>query len=229
MSDLPTPTASRLRTPSWRDGRLIVGVLLVLTSTALGAFVIAGLDDRVPMYAARHQLVPGQALGADDLVRVDVQLGDAAAGYLAASAPVPADAHVLRELRPGELVPVTAVGGAAAAQTQPVVLQVDATSASALVAGSVVDVYVNKPAEGEAANAGGAPGSTRYAGPEQVLQSVTVAGVATEDGMLAVGSGTRPVQVMIPRDRVRQVIGDVDQGARITLVPTPGSVRKAAS
>ena len=35
MSDLPTPTASRLRSPSWRDSRLLVGVLLVLVSTVL--------------------------------------------------------------------------------------------------------------------------------------------------------------------------------------------------
>ncbi len=55
MTDLPTPVASRLRAPSWRDSRLLVGVLLVVLSVVLGAVVVARADDRVPVYAAaRH-------------------------------------------------------------------------------------------------------------------------------------------------------------------------------
>ena len=79
MTDLPTPTASRLRRPSWRDSRLVVGVLLVLVSTVLGALVVARADDRVPVWAARGQVAPGQQLTESDLVRVDVLLGDGAA------------------------------------------------------------------------------------------------------------------------------------------------------
>ena len=80
MSDLPTPTASRLRSPSWRDTRLLVGVLLVLVSTVLGSVVVARADDRVPVYAAKGQVAPGQRLTESDVVRVDVLLGDGAAG-----------------------------------------------------------------------------------------------------------------------------------------------------
>lgn len=224
MTDLPSPTASRLRKPSWRDSRLIVGLLLVLVSVVGGALVVQAVDDREPVYAAARQLVPGQALGEGDLVRVDAQLGDAAEQYLSASSAPPGDSYVLRELRPGELVPRSAVGGPDVAQSQPVVLQVDATSASALVAGAVVDVYVNAPVEEE-----GTAGEARLAGPQLTLESVAVSSVAADDGMLAAGSGTRAVQVMVPRDKVRQIIDNVDLGAKITLVPTPGSIRKAGS
>ena len=82
MSDLPTPTASRVRAPSWRDSRLLVGLLLVLVSTVLGSVVVARADDRVPVYAARGDVAPGQRLTEADVVRVDVLLGDGAAGYL---------------------------------------------------------------------------------------------------------------------------------------------------
>lgn len=225
MTDLPTPTATRLRKPSWRDSRLIAGLLLVLASVVGGALVVRAVDDRVPVYAAKRQLVPGQALAADDLVRVDAQLGDADEHYLSASSAPPGDSYVLRELRPGELVPRSALGAPNVAQTQPVVLQVDATSASVLVAGAVVDVYVNAPVEGEE----GTPGETRFAGPQLTLESVAVSNVAPDDGMLAAGSGTRAVQVMVPRDKVRQLIDDVDLGAKITLVPAPGSIAKAGS
>ena len=56
MSDLPTPTASRVRAPSWRDSRLLVGLLLVLLSTVLGSVVVARADDRVPVYAAKGEV-----------------------------------------------------------------------------------------------------------------------------------------------------------------------------
>ena len=49
MSDLPVPTAARLKRPGWRDARLVVGVVLVLASVVLGSWVVARLDDRVPM------------------------------------------------------------------------------------------------------------------------------------------------------------------------------------
>jgi hypothetical protein len=224
MSDLPTPTASRLRAPSWRDSRLLVGVLLVLVSTVAGAVVIARADDRVPVYAAAGRVAPGERLTADDVTVVRAQLGDGAAPYLPADRPLPADAYALREMRRGELIPTASVGGAAQVGVQQVSLLVDATSAGALSAGSVVDVYVNRPAEGSSG-----VGAVRYAGPERVLERVSVVRVAGDDAVLGGATATRAVQVMVPTAAVRDLVGDVDLGARITLVPVPGGVAGPAS
>lgn len=218
MSDLPAPAASRLRAPSWRDTRLLVGVLLVLVSTALGSVVVARADDRVPVWAARGQVSPGQRLAPDDVVRVDVLLGDGAAPYLPADRPIGDDTWALRDLHPGELIPVGGVGGPGAVTVQQVALLVDATSASALTAGSVVDVYVNRPEETATV------GLPRYAGPERVLERVSVVRVAAQDGVLAGSAQSRAVHVMVPKEDVQAVVADVDLGARITLVPVPGGV-----
>lgn len=223
MSDLPTPTASRLRTPSWRDSRLLVGLLLVLVSTVLGSVVVARADDRVPVYAARGDVAPGQRLTEADVMRVDVLLGDGAAGYLPADRPLPADTWSLRPLRPGELIPLTGVGAAATVDVQQVALLVDATSAAAISSGSVVDVYVNRPKEGTTV------GLPTYTGPERALEAVSVVRVAGEDGVLGGSAQTRAVHVMVPRASVRDVVADVDLGARITLVPVPGGLSAAAS
>lgn len=223
MSDLPTPTASRVRAPSWRDSRLLIGLLLVLVSTVLGSVVVARADDRVPVYAAKGELAPGQRLTEADVVRVDVLLGDGAAGYLPADRPLSGDTWSLRALRPGELIPVTGVGSAAAVEVQQVALLVDATSAAAIAAGSVVDVYVNRPEEGATV------GLPTFAGPERVLEAVSVVRVAGEDSVLGASADTRAVHVMVPRGSVRDIVADVDLGARITLVPVPGGVAAAAS
>ncbi len=223
MTDLPTPTASRVRAPSWRDSRLLVGVLLVLVSTVAGSVVVARADDRVPVYAAKGDLAPGQRLTEADVVRVDVLLGDGSARYLPADRAIPGDTWSLRSLRPGELIPASGVGSAADVGVQQVALLVDATSAAALGSGSVVDVYVNRPKEGTTV------GLPTYTGPERVLEAVSVVRVAGEDTVLGASAETRAVHVMVPRESVPEVVADVDLGARITLVPVPGGVSAAAS
>ncbi len=225
MTDLHIPTAQRLRKPSWRDSRLLIGLLLVLASTAIGAYVVSRADDRVPMYAAKTGLMAGQPLTAEDVVRVDVQLGDAGTDYVSAQGEIPAQFFVLREVRAGELIPQSAIGPQDEATAQPVTLRVDATSASTLQEGSVVDVYVNRPA----APVKGSVGAADFAGPNLALEGITVVGLSTQDNALGGGRDTKPVQVMVPKDKVKELIGDVDLGAKITLVAVPGAVAPKAS
>jgi hypothetical protein len=221
VPDLPTPSASRLQRPSWKDARLAVGLVLVLAATALGSVVVAKADDRVPMYAARGPLVPGQRLTEDDLTRVDVQLARDEARYLSVTQGLPADAYVLREVRAGELVPRSALGGREQVDVQPLMLMVDANSADPLRVGSVVDVYVNPRATDR--------GSTRqdFAGPELALQAVSVSRLPQTGSRLGSSTAERAVQVMAPRDKIRDIIAKVDLGAKVTLVPVAGSALRA--
>lgn len=219
MSDLPVPKASRLQKPAWRDSRLVVGLLLVLASVVLGSFVVAHADDRVAMFAAAGPLVPGHKLTEGDLTRVDVQLGAQAARYLSAEQGLAPDRYVLREVRAGELVPASSVGSHGDIEVQPLTLLVDAGSVASLEVGSQVDVYVNPADPDEAA------GGKHFTGPELALQAVSVSGLPRASGGLGGGSlsGDRPVQVMAPTDRIKDIIGKVDLGARVTVVPVAGS------
>lgn len=222
MPEIVTPQAQRLRRPSWRDSRLLLGLALVLASTALGGWVVARADRTVPMYAAERPIVPGQALTAGDVRRVDVRLGDGAAAYLSASGPLPGDAHALRPLAPGELIPLGAVGGRETVRSQVLAVQADATGASMLTKGSIVDVYVNRPT-------GSAAGKATFAGPERRLQAATVAGLAENASVLGGAGGQRTVQLVVPVDAVQGLVADIDLGAKITLVPAPGSLRAGSS
>lgn len=219
MTDLPLPRAARLRHPGWRDARLLVGVSLVLSSVALGGWVVARLDDRTAVYAARAPLVPGQRLTDDDLRRVDVQLGAELPRYLSAATGLAPDRFVLRAVPAGELVPAAAVGGRGQVGVQPVVLTVAAGSAAPLRVGSVVDVYVNRVEGG-----GGASPAGRFVGPELTLEAVAVSSLPRGSGGLGGGSGgDRAVQVMAPTPRIKELIAAVDLGARVTVVPVAGS------
>lgn len=217
----PRPTVTRLQRPSWRDSRLLVGLLLVLAATALGAKAVASADDRVPVFAAASALKPGDRLTSDNLVRIDVKLGDGAAEYLTATGAVPPEHFVLREIRRGELVPASAVGGRDRVTVQPVTIRVEATSVTSLVAGSVVDVWVSKRD----------PAATqeRYQPATLALRAVSVAWIPTDQGSFGVSASTKAVQVLVGSADVPVLITAVDDQSRITLVPVPGSARAAAS
>ncbi|HRC40335.1 hypothetical protein [Nostocoides sp.] len=220
MTTLPLPAAARLRRPSWRDTRLLSGIALVLLATALGAYGLRAADSRVPVYAAREVLVPGQRLTLDALVQVDVQLSGAKEAYLAVAGGLPSDGYVLREVRAGELIPRASVGPGELVEVSPLTIVVDQASAGALVVGSVVDVYANTPATQGTRDT--------WEGPQRVLERVQVARLTSGSGFGA-ASGRSAVQALIPRDRVASVIALVDSGAKFTLVPVPGSALRELS
>ncbi len=220
MAELPKPTAARLRKPSWRDTRLIVGVVLVLLSMTVGAKAVAAADDTVPMYAAAVSLVPGQPVTQGDVKRVDVQLGADTTRYVAADHDIAPQTFALRDVRPGELLPKSAVGMRDAMDLKPVSVPVDGGSAAQLTAGSVVDVWVNGKDPSSAAE--------KYGKPAKTLESAAVARTPdTSAGGLGAASGLTTVQIMVPEARVQALIAAIDQGAKITLVPVPGSPTKA--
>jgi len=222
MTELPKPTAARLRTPSWGDTRLVAGVVLVLLSMVIVAKVVAAAGDTVPMYAAAASLVPGQPVTQSDVRRVDVQLGGNRGSYVAADHDVAPGTFVLREVRPGELVPRSALGPKAEVNLKPVSVPVDTAGATPLDAGSIVDVWVN-PRD---------PSSTarRYGSPDKALKAATVARKPGPGGSgLGAISGTTAVQIMVPEASVQALIAAIDQDAKITLVPVPGSPAKAGA
>ena len=210
--------ARRLRRPSWRDGRLIVGLLLILASVALGARIMAFADHTVPVYAAASPLVPGERLMPERLTRVNVALGDVARTYLAASDPLPEGAVVVREVRAGELLPAAALATAQDAARTPVMVSVSPDSARVLVTGSVVDVWVNDKAPGA--------GTPTYGTPRRLVTGAPVGLVpAADEGRLS-GAPTSGVQVLVPNGDVERLIAAMDQGAKITLVPATGSPQR---
>jgi len=189
-------------------------VVLVLLGTVLGARLVAGADDTTPMYATATAIRPGDHLTADNLRRVDVQLGDESARYLTAVSAVPEDTYALRDIPEGELVPASAVGSRSAVSVQPVTVEVDASSARGLPANASVDVWVS-PRDTQSTQ-------ERYLDATLALQRVSVSPVTQDSGRFGAASSTMAVQLRVPRDKVAEVIAAVDKQSRFTLVPVPG-------
>ena len=210
MSDLPSPRASRLRAPSWLDRRLVLGLLLVLTSVVVGARVLSGADTSVPVYAATRDLAAGTALVDGDLRVARVRLFGSGDRYVSADGPKPAGYVLLRPVGADELLPRLAVTGeAAATPVRLVTLPVRRHHLPpGLGHGDLVDVYLS-------------PGTKAApATPALVLARVTVDSVSDRGGSRLAAGDETGVVLRVPLSSVAAVVAAGQSGA-IDLVRVP--------
>lgn len=217
--ELPAPQAARLRRPSWRDARLLIGLLLVLGSVLLGARVVAAADDTVPVWAADDVLAPGSSL--DGKVHpVQVQLADVGGSYFDATQPLPAGLVVQRAVGRGELVPRTATVPAAAWDRRPVTIPLDGPAPAGVVRGAQVDLWMSPRDR--------AAGADAYGPARLMVTAADVSEVSAEGGPLSAGRAAT-VQVMLRADRLAPVLDALANEARLAVVPVPGTAPAGSS
>ena len=203
-----SPRAARLSAPTWLDGRLLLGVLLVLTSVVVGSRVLAAADRSTGVWVTTRDLAAGSQLGEDDLAPARVRLMGTAGRYLSGEKPV---GYVLRRsLGEGELLPGAALGRPGEElDYRAVTVPVPAGHLGPdLTAGQQVDVYVT-PGRGERADGGEGP-------PRLVLRAVPVLH-RTEEGAV---DGDEAVVLQVRPADVLPLLAAVDLG-RIDLVRVP--------
>lgn len=231
MSDTPSsPQASRLSSPGWFDGRLLLGVLLVLVSVVVGARVLSSADRSSLVYAAATDLTAGSVVGETDLTPVRVRLFENAAAYIGVAGDRSPTGLVLRRaVGSGELLPLDAlVVPGEDVDFRLVTVPVDVGHAPpSLAANAQVDVWVtpDRRRQDEAAAAGGGPagpattGALELRGAQLVLQGVTVLDVRS-DGAGFSGSTAVPVVLQVRPSEVSALVSAMSLG-RIDLVRVP--------
>lgn len=210
-----SPPATRLARPRWRDARLLLGVLLVLTAVVVGARVVAAADDTEPVWVATRALAAGSTLTADDVTTRSVRLDAAASAYLGVGGAAPAGYVLTRPVGAGELIPAAAVVAPdRAVATRLVTVPAERFHYPAdLTRGGLVDVYVTPAATGAGADAG-------WPEPTLVLESAVVAGVERESGRLGpTGSGVGVALSVAPGD-VADLVAAIQAGT-VDLVRVP--------
>jgi Flp pilus assembly protein CpaB len=210
------PIAARLTRPSWRDPRLLIGLVLLLSSAAIGARVIASADHTHPVYAARAALPSGTVLSADDLEVVHLKLTGTAAGYLDARQPIPRGQVVIRTVGAGEIVPTGAIAPADRLVSRPVDIPFDGPVPTGLTVGGRVDVWAS--AKQRDAEGGG------YAQPQRIAEQVEVFDVSRPESGLAADRAAS-VEVLLPAESLPSVLDAMANDARVVVLPVPGTAR----
>lgn len=233
MSDSPTsPRASRLASPGWLDGRLVLGVLLVLVSVVVGARVLSAADRSTLVYAVNKDLTAGSVLGADDLRPVRVRLFDNAGQYVAVDGATPNGYVVRRGIGAGELLPREALSVPERdVDFREVTVPVEVGHLPPGLSGRAqVDIWVTPEARDSAGRAGAGPGAAgegaaptgndlELRGAQLVLQGVTVLNVDADGGSFS-GSTSIPVVLQVRPTEVAALVSAMSLG-RIDIVRVP--------
>lgn len=127
--------------PRWRQPRFLAGLGIVAASVLLGVALISGGENEVTVWAADHDVAPGTALTAEDLVAVPVQVAHHEIYVTDPSEVI--GRRVNRQLRANELLPLSAIETGVVARRQ-VTMPVEPIHApTQLRHGDRVDVYVS--------------------------------------------------------------------------------------
>ena len=206
-------TAARLKRPSWKDPRLLVGVLLVLASMAGVIFLVGSADRTTEVYAAREGIAVGERLTQENVVAAKVRLGDTEQHYITVEAGLPQDVVATQRIGKDQLVPRASLGAVDQLNRKPVALNVEQTLPSQAVAGARVDVWVAQP---DAKNG--------FSEPKLILPGAEIAEVA--NGSTALGSSKTTVLMVLVEDKqMPALLGAQANEAKISVVWNPGGAR----
>ncbi|UKA65467.1 hypothetical protein LFT44_13170 [Arthrobacter sp. FW306-05-C] len=206
-------TAPRLKRPSWKDPRLLVGILLVLASIAGVIFLVGSADRTTEVYAAREGIAVGERLTPENVVRAKVRLGDTEQHYITVEAGLPQDVVAMQRIGKDQLVPRASLGAVDQLNRKPVALNVEQTLPSQAVAGARVDVWVAQP---DAKNG--------FTEPKLILPGAEIAEVA--NGSTALGSAKTTVLMVLVEDKqMPALLGAQANEAKISVVWNPGGAR----
>lgn len=201
--------APRLGRPSWRDPRLLIGLLVVLLSAGGVLWLVSAQDRTTAVWAADRPLSTGQTLSAEELRTVHVRLDDAADHYLSAQADPPARAQLTRMVGEGELIPKTALETADGTGRQAITVEAAHDLASAVQPGRLVDVW---------AATGLSP-----AGDETEIAVLAQGAEVTDirESPSSFGSvGVQTVELLIDPEEVSELLSALGSGGAITVLPT---------
>lgn len=202
--DRPATVARRLGRGNWRNGRLALGVLLVLAAVLGGAAILRQADRTIPVLAAARDLPSGVTLRVGDLRPVQVRL--------------PAE-QLARYARPGNEV----LGGRLAGSLPEDALVPLALLAQGPPAANLVEYPI--PVEVTAMPGGLRPGdrvAVVVAGGEPdgrglvLLPSVEVLRLLRGGGGFDGADSVLAVEVRMPKDRLALVAGAIASG-RVSL------------
>lgn len=209
----PSAAAARLKRPSWKDPRLLMGVLLVLVSVAGVVFLVNSADRTTEVYAAREGIAVGEALTPENVVRARVRLGDTEQHYIPVASGLPEDLVAVQRVGKDQLVPRASLGRVDELDRKPVALTITETLPSQAVAGSRVDVWVAQP---DAKNG--------FSEPKLLLPGAEIAEV--NDGSTALGSTkTTVLMVLVEDSQMPALLGAQANEAKISVVWNPGGSR----
>jgi len=201
MSSRSDSVAGRMRRPSWRDPRLLVGLALIAVAVVAVAMIVQRADTTEPFYAAARDLAPGTVLSERDLVVAKVRVSG---GEYVRSADAVVGKVLDRTVGEGELVPASALVAPDAFDSRSIAVVSAMPLADGVGVGSRVDVWVTVQTD---------------SGPQSRLVGADLAVTDVREAKSALGSsGGQTVYIAVPTSEVAAVLNAVSSGGDVAIV-----------
>ncbi|NJC22928.1 hypothetical protein BJ994_002004 [Arthrobacter pigmenti] len=204
-------TPVRLRKPSWKDPRLLIGLLLVCVSIAGVIALVESVDSTTDVYAARDDLAVGAELTVEDFDVVPVRLGDVQGSYRLVSEGIPDNAVAQRLIRAGELLPASGIAAADEHDRKPVGLTIEDPLPAGTTTGDRVDVWVSPRGEGD-----------DYGEPKLLLEGAEIFDYTEDDSALAASQSVR-IFVLVDDKTLPALLDALSNESRIAVVVNAGA------
>ena len=201
--------SARLRRPSWKDPKLLVGITLILLSVIAVVGIVRLNDHTEPFYTAKRDIAVGEELSEEDFQVTRMQLGEAGGKYWSPSQELADSAVATAPIAAGELVARTAVGQTDQLNRKPVTVSVPAETAVGLQNGRPVDLWV----------AAKSPQGTGYEDPQLKVSAAEVSRITREQNALG-AADEAAVQLLVLEEELPELIKAVSSDARITVIPS---------
>ncbi|GAA1278403.1 SAF domain-containing protein [Arthrobacter pascens] len=214
MSSSAVASGARLKKPSWKDPRLLVGVLLILASVVGVISLLGSADKTTEVFVAREAIAVGEKLSPDNVSRVKVRLGEVESHYITAESGMPDGLVAVQRIGKDQLLPRESLGAVDVLDRKPVAVTVQEALPEQAVAGTRVDVWVSMP---DARNG--------FAQPKLLLPGAEIAQVSP--GSTALGSSKSTVlMVLVGDEHMPSLLGAQANDAKISVVWNPGGAPK---
>jgi hypothetical protein len=211
--DAGTTGAGRLKPPSWKDPRLLVGVLLVLASVVGVISLVGGADQTTEVYAAKDPIAVGEKLTTDNVVRAKVRLGDTEEHYVTVEAGLPEGLVAVQRIGKSQLVPKESLATVDSLDRKPVAVTIGEPLPPQAVAGTRVDVWVALP---DARNG--------FSEPKLLLPGAEIAQLTAASSTLG-SSRSTVLMVLVADSQMPALLGAQANQAKISVVWNPGGGR----
>ncbi len=203
-------SATRLRRPTVKDPRLVVGILLVALSVWLGVWAVDNAKDLSVAYVAAQPIVAGQAVTQEHLRPVEVNL--AAQGSQYVSVPLDADHNYIATttIGEGQFVPTGSLVRDQAYATRVIAISTSTVLPRNVTVGATVELW----AAPKAAASGDDPA------PTLVATDLVVAQLPATDQGFSASSG-QTVHVVVSAEQVSDVVAASMGDMTLSLLSYP--------
>ena len=201
---------ARLRRSRLTDPRLIIGILLVCASVALGAVVVGKATSKTSYLMLTQTVEQGKVITKDMVRAVPVNLGEAEDSYVRT---LEENTIASRSIKAGELLSVNAIAAKGELELRRVMVPVRGELPQTALVGSQVELW-------KLPDAGSSTLRERQTEPEKVAEGLVIARLPESGGGLGRLPAANSVELVVPEQSLQTVLAAVSAPGGLTLVPT---------